>query len=176
MNLEFAQQSLIRIKTMEIDMPTQKLDRAGTKITIISNGDIFKSKCKALVNPVNTKGVMGKGLALTFKTKYPAHFTNYQEACKSGKMTTQKVLAYKEINGPMIICLATKDDWRDSSKIEYVSAGLDDLARQIEALGIRSIAIPKLGCGLGGLDWNRVRPLIVEKMSSLDGINVEIYE
>lgn len=161
---------------MELDMPTTKLDRMGTKITIVSNGDIFNSKCEALVNPVNIKGVMGKGLALAFKTKYPAHFANYQRACKSGEMTTDKVLAYQEKNGPMIICLATKDDWRDSSKIEYVSAGLDDLANQIKALGIRSVAIPKLGCGLGGLDWNRVRPLIAEKMSSLDGISVEIYE
>lgn len=159
---------------MELDMPT--LDRVGTKITIVSNGDIFKSKCEALVNPVNIKGVMGKGLALAFKNKYPAHFENYKRACKSGEMTTEKVLAYQEKNGPMIICLATKDDWRDSSKIEYVSAGLDDLINQIKALGIRSIAIPKLGCGLGGLDWNKVRPLIVEKMSSLDGLNVEIYE
>ena len=157
-------------------MPTQKLDRTGIKITIISNGDMFNSKCEALVNPVNTRGVMGKGLALTFKTKYPAHFANYQRACKSGEMTTEKVLAYQEINGPMIICLATKADWRDSSKMEYVSAGLDDLVNQIKALGIRSIAIPKLGCGLGGLDWNRVRPLIVEKMSAIDGISVEIYE
>lgn len=159
---------------MELDMPT--LDRVGTKITIVSNGDIFKSKCEALVNPVNIKGVMGKGLALAFKTKYPAHFENYKRACQNGEMTTEKVLAYQEINGPMIICLATKADWRDSSKIEYVSAGLDNLANQIKALGIRSVAIPKLGCGLGGLDWNKVRPLIVEKMSSLDGINVEIYE
>ena len=91
-------------------------------------------------------------------------------------MTTEKVLAYQEINGPMIICLATKDDWKNSSKIEYVSAGLDDLVNQIKALGIRSVAIPKLGCGLGGLDWGKVRPLIVEKMSAIDGINVEIYE
>ena len=151
---------------MELEMPTQKLDRVGTKITIASNGDIFKSKCEALVNPVNTKGVMGKGLALAFKTKYPAHFANYQRACKSGEMTTEKVLAYQEKNGPMIICLATKADWRDSSKI----------ANQIKALGIRSVAIPKLGCGLGGLDWNKVRPLIVEKMSTIDGIDVEIYE
>lgn len=161
---------------MELDMPTQKIDRLGTKITIVSNGDIFNTKCEALVNPVNTKGVMGKGLALAFKNKYPAHFENYKRACQSGEMTTDKVLAYQEINGPMIICLATKTDWRDSSKIEYVSAGLDDLANQIKALGVRSIAIPKLGCGLGGLDWNRVRPLIVEKMSAIDGINVEIYE
>jgi appr-1-p processing enzyme family protein len=159
---------------MELDMPT--LDRVGTKITIVSNGDIFKSKCEALVNPVNIKGIMGKGLALAFKTKYPAHFENYKRACQNGEMTTDKVLAYQEINGPMIICLATKDDWRDSSKIEYVSAGLDDLAKQIETFGIRSIAIPKLGCGLGGLDWNKVRPLIVEKMSAIDGISVEIYE
>lgn len=159
---------------MELDMPT--LDRVGTKITIVSNGDIFKSKCEALVNPVNIKGIMGKGLALAFKTKYPAHFENYKRACQSGEMTTEKVLAYQEINGPMIICLATKADWRDSSKMEYVSAGLDDLVNRIKALGIRSVAIPKLGCGLGGLDWNKVRPLIVEKMSSLDGINVEIYE
>lgn len=159
---------------MELDMPT--LDRVGTKITIVSNGDIFKSKCEALVNPVNIKGIMGKGLALAFKTKYPAHFENYKRACQNGEMTTDKVLAYQEKNGPMIICLATKADWRDSSKIEYVSAGLDDLVNQIKALGIRSVAIPKLGCGLGGLDWNKVRPLIVEKMSSLDGINVEIYE
>lgn len=161
---------------MEIDMPTPKLDRLGTKITIISNGDMFNSKCEALVNPVNTKGVMGKGLALAFKNKYPAHFENYKRACQNGEMTTEEVLAYQEINGPMIICLATKDDWRDSSKIEYVSAGLDNLVKQIETLGIRSVAIPKLGCGLGGLDWNKVRPLIVEKMSSLDGLNVEIYE
>lgn len=161
---------------MELEMPTIKLDRIGTKITIITNGDIFKSQCEALVNPVNIKGVMGKGLALAFKTKYPAHFANYQRACKSGKMATDKVLAYQEKNGPMIICLATKDDWKDSSKIEYVSAGLDDLVKQIETLGIRSVAIPKLGCGLGGLDWNKVRPLIVEKMSTIDGIDVEIYE
>lgn len=159
---------------MELDMPT--LDRVGTKITIVSNGDIFKSKCEALVNPVNIKGIMGKGLALAFKTKYPAHFENYKRACQNGEMTTDKVLAYQEINGPMIICLATKADWRDSSKIEYVSAGLDDLVKQIKTLGIRSVAIPKLGCGLGGLDWNKIRPLIVEKMSSLDGLNVEIYE
>lgn len=159
---------------MELDMPT--LDRLGTKITIVTNGDIFKSQCEALVNPVNIKGVMGKGLALAFKTKYPAHFENYKRACQNGEMTTDKVLAYQEINGPMIICLATKADWKDSSKIEYVSAGLDDLVKQIETLGIRSIAIPKLGCGLGGLDWNKVRPLIVEKLSALDGINVEIYE
>ena len=159
---------------MELDMPT--LDRVGTKITIVSNGDIFKSKCEALVNPVNIKGIMGKGLALAFKTKYPAHFENYKRACQNGEMTTDKVLAYQEKNGPMIICLATKADWRDSSKMEYVSAGLDDLVKQIKTLGIRSVAIPKLGCGLGGLDWNKVRPLIVEKLSALDGINVEIYE
>lgn len=157
-------------------MPTPRLDRGGTKITIVSNGDIFKSQCEALVNPVNIKGVMGKGLALTFKTKYPAHFENYKRACKSGEMTTDKVLAYQEKDGPMIICLATKDDWKNSSKIEYVSAGLDDLVKQIKILGIRSIAIPKLGCGLGGLDWAKVRPLIVERLSALDGINVEIYE
>jgi appr-1-p processing enzyme family protein len=161
---------------MELEMSTTKIDRVGTKITIVSNGDIFNTECEALVNPVNIKGIMGKGLALAFKTKYPAHFENYKRACQSGEMTTEKVLAYQEINGPMIICLATKDDWKNSSKIEYVSAGLDDLARQIKALGIRSIAIPKLGCGLGGLDWGKVRPLIVEKLSSLDGINVEIYE
>ena len=148
---------------MELDMPT--LDRVGTKITIVSNGDIFKSKCEALVNPVNIKGIMGKGLALAFKTKYPAHFENYKRACQNGEMTTDKVLAYQEINGPMIICLATKADWRDSSKMEYISAGLDDLVNQIKALGIRSVAIPKLGCGLGGLDWNKVRPFIVEKLS-----------
>ena len=159
---------------MELDMPT--LDRVGTKITIVSNGDIFKSKCEALVNPVNIKGIMGKGLALAFKTKYPAHFENYKRACQNGEMTTDKVLAYQEKNGPMIICLATKADWRDSSKMEYVSAGLDDLVKQIKTLGIRSVAIPKLGCGLGGLDWNKVRPLIVEKLSAIDGINVEIYE
>lgn len=161
---------------MEIEMSTTKIDRVGTKITIVSNGNIFNTECEALVNPVNIKGVMGKGLALAFKTKYPAHFANYQRACKSGEMTTDKVLAYQEKDGPMIICLATKADWRDSSKMEYVSAGLDDLVNQIKALGIRSIAIPKLGCGLGGLDWNKVRPLIVEKMSAIDGINVEIYE
>lgn len=157
-------------------MSTTKIDRVGTKITIVSNGDIFNTECEALVNPVNIKGIMGKGLALAFKTKYPAHFANYQRACQNGEMTTEKVLAYQEKGGPMIICLATKDDWRDSSKIEYVSAGLDDLVNQIETLGIRSVAIPKLGCGLGGLDWNKVRPLIVEKLSSLDGISVEIYE
>lgn len=161
---------------MELEMSTTKIDRVGTKITIVSNGDIFNTECEALVNPVNIKGVMGKGLALAFKTKYPAHFENYKRACQNGEMTTQKVLVYQEINGPMIICLATKDDWRDSSKIEYVSAGLDDLVKQIETLGIRSVAIPKLGCGLGGLDWGKVRPLIVKKMSAIDGINVEIYE
>lgn len=147
-----------------------------TRITILSNGDIFTSSCEALVNPVNTKGVMGKGLALAFKNKYPAHFENYKRACQSGEMSIEKVLVYKEINGPIIICLATKEDWRDNSKIEYVSAGLDDLVEQIKTLGIRSIAIPKLGCGLGGLDWNEVRPIIIEKLSILNNMYIEIYE
>ena len=80
-------------------MSTPKLDRIGTKITIVSNGDIFKSQCEALVNPVNIKGVMGKGLALAFKNKYPAHFENYKRACQNGEMTTQKVLAKEKFGG-----------------------------------------------------------------------------
>ncbi len=145
------------------------------------DGSIFGSKMAALVNPVNTVGVMGAGLALIFKKKSPQNFIEYKKACDSGELVCGKVHVWKSAthglfeDSQIVINLPTKEHWKDPSRIEYISDGLDDLARVIVDLQIESIAIPKLGCGLGGLKWSEVKPLIETKLEHLP-IFVELYE
>ncbi len=138
-------------------------------------GDIFASDADALINAVNCKGVMGKGLAADFKKKYPKNYQNYRNECLSQRLTTGKLSIFDE-KGKTIINFPTKDDWRRPSKLSYISEGLDSLAEYLNHSRIKSIAIPKLGCGIGGLDWTAVRPLIEEKLSPISKtIRIDIY-
>jgi O-acetyl-ADP-ribose deacetylase (regulator of RNase III) len=136
-------------------------------------GDIFDSTAQVLVNPVNCKGHMGKGLALAFKQRYPHMFASYQQECRDGKLCIGQPTLYKA-STPWILNFPTKDHWRDNSKIEYIEAGLQYFVVHYKELGIKSIAFPKLGAGLGKLSWNSVGPLMVKYLSLVDS-DIEIY-
>lgn len=123
----------------------------------------------ALVNPINCVGIMGKGLALQFKKKFPDIYKPYQRACQEKQLYPGKVLSLYSLEGlTYVVNFPTKNHWREKSKLEYIETGLDDLVLNIQDLNIRSISIPALGCGEGGLNWDDVKPLIVDKLSPLN--------
>ncbi len=142
-------------------------------------GDMFAADVEALVNTVNTVGVMGKGVALQFSRAFPEIVKPYQAACETGDLSIGKVFTTKLglLEGPKyVINFPTKKHWNGDSKLEYVDAGLRALVDEIRRLGIKSIALPPLGCGLGGLLWDDVRQLIVKALSGLGDIDVRVYE
>jgi O-acetyl-ADP-ribose deacetylase (regulator of RNase III) len=136
-------------------------------------GDIFDSKAQVIVNTVNCKGVMGKGLALSFKERYPDMFRVYQEECRTGKLRIGRPTLYKA-STPWILNFPTKDHWRFPSKPEYLEKGLEYLVAHYKQAGITSIAFPKLGAQNGKLSWDEVGPLMAKYLSQLD-IDVYIY-
>jgi len=136
-------------------------------------GNIFSSTAQTLVNPVNCKGIMGAGLALEMKKRYPKMFTSYKNICNKNLLEPGKLQLWK--GEQWILNFPTKNHWKDSSKIEYIELGLDKLIESYKAKGITSIAFPKLGAGLGGLEWEKVRDLMIKKLNHLD-IKIEIYE
>ena len=142
-------------------------------------GNILKSKAYILVNPVNCIGIMGRGLALEFKKRYLYNYYAYVKACKSKIVLPGNLFFYNE-KDKCIANFPTKINWRDDSKLSYIEDGLNDLVRKIlyerKQCGKCSVAIPALGCGCGGLDWDIVLPLIELKISVLpDDIDIEIY-
>lgn len=142
-------------------------------------GDILDAGAEALVNTVNCVGVMGRGIALGFKRAYPANFKAYAAACKRKEVQPGRMLVFDtgELTNPRyIINFPTKVHWRGKSRIEHIEAGLDALVEEIEARDIKSIAVPPLGSGLGGLDWAEVRPLIERAMAEVPEIEVTVYE
>lgn len=144
----------------------------------IGSGDLLAADTDAVVNTVNCVGVMGKGIALQFKRRYPEMFTSYQAACKAGDVQIGHMTTFStgEIVGPQwVVNFPTKKHWRSPSKLEWIEAGLVDLRRTITELGITSIAIPPLGAGNGGLDWADVRPLIESALQDLPGVEVRLY-
>jgi len=143
-----------------------------------TTGDIFTSNCQALVNPVNCVGVMGKGLAKEFKSRYPENFDVYRLTCNQGKVKIGKMLVVTPVEkgGTYIINFPTKLHWMRYSQIGYITMGLIDLVKVIGMFEIKSIAVPALGCGLGGLEWGNVRPLIEYKLGGLEGVEVLVYE
>jgi len=152
---------------------------------ISKKGNIFDSTADALVNPVNCVGVMGAGLALQFKKRYPINFEHYKRVClhkqlRPGKMLVGRFDDSCVPNGTrLIINFPTKDHFRDNCQISYIKLGLENLIYVIKNHQIKSIAVPPLGCGLGGLNWDDVKPLIETAFAEFDDMTdmiVEIYE
>ncbi|QIN80505.1 Appr-1-p processing protein [Rubrobacter marinus] len=142
--------------------------------------NLLEADAEALVNTVNTVGVMGKGIALQFKKKFKENFKAYERAYKRGEVEIGKMFTFpmnRLTNPRYIINFPTKQHWREKSRLEYVREGLDDLLREIKRLDISSVAIPPLGCGNGGLDWEtEVRPLIQEAFAHAPGVRAYVYE
>jgi len=133
--------------------------------------NILDSKADCLVNTVNCDGYMGKGIAFQFKQKYPENEKYYRAKCKDGEVKVGKILFFQEAD-KYIANFPTKDSWREKSQYAFIETGLDDLKANLPKLGVHSIAIPPLGCGNGGLEWNRVKQMIIFK---LDSLPFEIY-
>lgn len=142
-------------------------------------GNLLETDAEALVNTVNCVGVMGKGIALQFKQAYPDNFKDYEKACKKHLVKPGAMFIHPTgsfMNPKYIINFPTKDHWKDKSKLEDIENGLNDLIEQIKNLNIKSVAIPPLGCGCGGLDWNIVRKLIEKAASELPEVKFYIFE
>lgn len=143
----------------------------------LGTGNLLTADVDALVNTVNTQGVMGKGLALQFKKAFPEAFTSYEQACKNGEIETGRMHVVRRLASPRyIINFPTKKHWRNPSKLEYIQTGLTNLVEQVRELSIQSIAMPPLGCGHGGLDWGNVRPLIEAAFAAVPDVRVVLYE
>lgn len=141
---------------------------------IYTKGNIFDSPAQTLANPVNTVGVMGKGLALQFKQRYPEMFQEYKEACDMGEMHTGHLLIWRG-QDHWVLNFPTKKNWRDPSKYDYIDYGLFVFTLTYEEEGITSVAFPKLGCGCGGLDWEFIKPVMEDYLKDLP-IATYIYE
>jgi O-acetyl-ADP-ribose deacetylase (regulator of RNase III)/uncharacterized protein YwgA len=142
-------------------------------------GDILESKAAALINTVNTVGVMGKGIALQFKKAYHNNYKAYAEACKRNEIKIGKLFIIKDSNlsseEKYIINFPTKKDWRKPSEYSFIESGLDDLIRVLKEYKIKSIAIPPLGAGNGGLEWEKVKKIIEHKLNNLD-VEIIVFE
>ena len=137
------------------------------------SGNIFDSPAQTLVNPVNTVGVMGKGLALEFKKRYPRMFDEYKKQCRDGWLYVGSFMLWRA-KDHFVLNFPTKKHWKDPSSLIYVEAGLLSFVNKYESYGISSIAFPKLGCGNGGLDWKTVKPVMERYLQELP-IDVYIY-
>lgn len=145
----------------------------------LKQGDILAADTEALVNTVNCVGVMGRGIALQFRKAFPENFKFYEAACTRHEVRPGRVLVFETglLTGPrFIINFPTKRHWRGDSRIEDIDAGLKALIETVRTRGIHSIAVPPLGCGLGGLDWNDVRPRILGAFSDLPEVRVLLFE
>lgn len=141
-------------------------------------GDLLGADVDALVNTVNTVGVMGKGIALQFKRAYPVMFKDYQRAAKQGRLELGRVHVWETgaLDGPRyIINFPTKGHWRSVSKLRDIESGLADLVRVVKELGVRSVAVPPLGCGHGGLRWSDVEPRIRAAFAGVPDIDVQLF-
>jgi len=136
-----------------------------------NSGSIFDSLAQTLVNPVNTVGVMGRGLAATFKRLYPEMYRQYRYLCLQGKLNIGDLYIYScpfGTSDDIIVNFPTKRHWRDPSQVEYLDAGLRKFVRQYALYGISSVSFPMLGCGCGGLDWEiQVQPVMEHYLQNL---------
>jgi O-acetyl-ADP-ribose deacetylase (regulator of RNase III) len=142
-------------------------------------GNLLEANTHALVNTVNTVGVMGKGIALQFKEAFPINYKQYVSACRKNQLQPGKLLVVKEASlegNKIIINFPTKTQWYLNSKYEYIEEGLKELANTIKEYQIKSIAIPPLGCGNGGLKWPKVRSLLEKYLDNLPNVEILVYE
>lgn len=143
-----------------------------------AHGNLLSADVDALVNTVNTVGVMGKGVALQFRRAYPEMFKDYASAVKAGEVQIGHMHVWPtgQMSGPRyVVNFPTKKHWRGASTMEYIVSGLTDLARVVEELKITSIAVPPLGCGNGGLDWHQVEPVIRRAFAGFGNVDVLLY-
>ena len=144
-----------------------------------ASGDIVRADAEALVNTVNCVGVMGRGIALQFRKAFPENFKAYKTACDSQQLVPGMMLVHElpRLTYPRyIINFPTKRHWKGTSRIEDIEDGLKALVEEVRNRGIRSVAVPPLGCGLGGLDWKDVRPKIEQAFRDLVGVRVLLFE
>ena len=143
-------------------------------------GDMFTEDVEALVNSVNCVGVMGRGIALQFKNLFPENFKAYAEACRREEVQPGRMFVFETgqmVGAPRyIINFPTKRHWRGKSRMEDIEAGLNALAEEITERNIRSIALPPLGSGLGGLEWSIVRSRIESALRDIDDLRVVVFE
>jgi O-acetyl-ADP-ribose deacetylase (regulator of RNase III) len=144
-----------------------------------TTGNLLQANVEALVNTVNTVGVMGKGIALQFKEKFSENYKLYKKAADAKQLNTGKmfIVPTGRMDGiKWIINFPTKKHWRYPSKIEFITDGLDDMLNVIAEKNIKSIALPPLGCGNGGLEWEIVKPIIEQKLSRLPDVEFIVFE
>jgi O-acetyl-ADP-ribose deacetylase (regulator of RNase III) len=141
-------------------------------VQIVNTGNILEDSAEAIVIPVNTVGVMGKGLALQAAKEWPSVVPIYRLMLQTGELKIGQV--FMVTHQPRLILFPTKAHWRNPSKLEYIQQGLKSMAEEIAKLDLRSVAVPALGCGLGGLDWNTVRPLIEAALANTPA-DVRLY-
>ena len=145
-------------------------------IEYIQDKDIFDSDCEVITNPVNCVGVMGGGLALAFKNKFPKMYLKYKEMCDNNEIRPGKVYLVEGDERHKILLFPTKDHYKYLSRYKYITGGLRSLVRQYKDWGIRSVALPALGCGLGGLDWEDVNSAIEYELKDIiHDISIEVY-
>jgi len=144
----------------------------------LTSGDLLGADTEAVVNTVNTEGVMGKGIALQFKKAYPKMFEVYREAARAGQIRLGRVQVWDtgQISGPKyVINFPTKGHWRSRSRLADIDEGLVDLIHVVRRLGIESIAVPPLGCGNGGLAWRDVKPRIIAAFAQVPDVHVLLF-
>lgn len=147
----------------------------------LTRGNLLENDAEALVNTVNTVGVMGKGIALQFKKAFPENYKAYQKACEIGEVVPGRMFVFElegqVFQGPRyIINFPTKRHWKDRTRLDDIAAGLNALIGEIEKRDIQSVALPPLGCGSGGLSWKSVYPMLAEALSSLENVRVSVFE
>jgi O-acetyl-ADP-ribose deacetylase (regulator of RNase III) len=153
--------------------------REGDIMIKLKRGDILKQDAEALVNTVNCVGVMGRGVALQFRKAYSENYQAYREACARKDIQPGRMFVFdlnRLVNPRLIINFPTKRHWKGKSRIEDIRVGLQDLVEVLRRHQVQSVAVPPLGCGLGGLDWRTVRPLIEEALGALPDLDVYLFE
>lgn len=144
-----------------------------------TQGNLLEARAEALVNTVNTVGVMGKGIALMFRERFESNFRRYAAACKAGEVQTGRMFVTEtgELDGPRwIVNFPTKQHWRSPSRLEWIETGLQDLRHFLLEQHVGSVAIPPLGAGNGGLDWPQVRDLVEQVLGDLETIDIQVFE
>lgn len=138
-------------------------------------GDIFSSPAQVLTNTVNCVGLMGKGVALEFKMRYPKMFNDYKIKCDQGDVKAGQPYLWED-DSVQVLNFPTKRHWKDGSLLQDIEDGLKYLTENYEQMGLQSLAMPALGCGLGGLEWSEVQPLIVKHLGAIPDLDVYVYE